>query len=55
MCYIHFIHHLSVLYALALLPHQGFSGTVEMEDSDYPVGATMDDCKPDGSKPCIMG
>ncbi|KAJ3592724.1 hypothetical protein NHX12_007851 [Muraenolepis orangiensis] len=33
----------------------GYCGTMIIEDEGSPIGITMDDCKPDGSVPAIMG
>ncbi|XP_063069025.1 amine oxidase [flavin-containing] [Engraulis encrasicolus] len=34
---------------------KGYCGTLVIEDEDAPIGLTLDDTKPDGSMPCIMG
>ncbi|MBN3323627.1 AOFA oxidase, partial [Atractosteus spatula] len=34
---------------------KGYCGTMMIEDEDSPISMTLDDTKPDGSYPCIMG
>ncbi|XP_048885557.1 amine oxidase [flavin-containing] B-like [Brienomyrus brachyistius] len=34
---------------------KGYCGTMMIEDEDSPISMTLDDTKPDGSCPCIMG
>lgn len=33
----------------------GFCGSMMIEDEEAPIGVALDDCKPDGSLPAIMG
>ena len=43
-------------YRTAWWRERGYSGSIFCGgDSDGPVAYTMDDCKPDGSRPCLMG
>ncbi|KAM8857564.1 amine oxidase [flavin-containing] [Synchiropus picturatus] len=34
---------------------KGYCGTMVIEEEEAPIGLTLDDTKPDGSCPCIMG
>ncbi|XP_048095168.1 LOW QUALITY PROTEIN: amine oxidase [flavin-containing] [Alosa alosa] len=42
-------------YEEAFWKKKGFCGSMVIEDEETPIGLTLDDTKPDGSKPCIMG
>nr|XP_033805542.1 amine oxidase [flavin-containing] A-like isoform X2 [Geotrypetes seraphini] len=44
-----------VYYKEAFWRKMGYSGSMFIEDEGVPVGVTMDDTKPDGSVPAIMG
>lgn len=40
---------------MAVLFSSGFCGSMVIEEEDAPIGLTLDDTKPDGSVPAIMG
>ncbi|XP_036404314.1 amine oxidase [flavin-containing]-like [Megalops cyprinoides] len=42
-------------YRSAFWREKGYCGTMMIEDEDSPISMTLDDTKPDGSCPCIMG
>nr|XP_032834967.1 amine oxidase [flavin-containing]-like [Petromyzon marinus] len=44
-----------VYYRSAFWRDKDFCGTMMILDEESPIGLTMDDCKPDGSYPAIMG
>uniref|UniRef100_A0A8C9WCU6 Amine oxidase n=1 Tax=Scleropages formosus TaxID=113540 RepID=A0A8C9WCU6_SCLFO len=42
-------------YQKAFWKDKGYCGTMMIEDENSPISMTLDDTKPDGSCPCIMG
>ncbi|MGH0171300.1 UNVERIFIED_CONTAM: hypothetical protein FKN15_063851 [Acipenser sinensis] len=42
-------------YKQAFWRDKGYCGTMMIEDEESPISMTLDDTKPDGSCPCIMG
>ncbi|XP_029458986.1 LOW QUALITY PROTEIN: amine oxidase [flavin-containing] A-like [Rhinatrema bivittatum] len=44
-----------VYYKEAFWRKMGYSGSMIIEDEEAPIGITLDDTKPDGSVPAIMG
>ncbi|MBN3303411.1 AOF oxidase, partial [Amia calva] len=42
-------------YKTTFWREKGYCGTMMIEDEDSPISMTLDDTKPDGSCPCIMG
>ncbi|XP_048862064.1 amine oxidase [flavin-containing] [Brienomyrus brachyistius] len=44
-----------VYYRESFWRKRGFCGSMVIEDEEAPIGLTLDDCKPDGSVPAIMG
>lgn len=44
-----------VYYAHNFWRPKGYCGSMIIEENGTPIGLTLDDTKPDGSKPCIMG
>ncbi|XP_012693030.2 amine oxidase [flavin-containing] isoform X2 [Clupea harengus] len=44
-----------VYYKKNFWREKGYCGSMVIEEEDAPIGLTLDDTKPDGSVPCIMG
>ncbi|XP_048400495.2 amine oxidase [flavin-containing]-like [Stegostoma tigrinum] len=44
-----------VYYSRAFWREKGYCGTMMIEDEESPISLTLDDTKPDGSHPAIMG
>lgn len=47
--------HDPVLSSVVFLYFIGYCGSMVIEEEDAPIGLTLDDTKPDGSVPAIMG
>lgn len=45
----------SLTVILFSFPPLGYCGSLVIEDEESPIGITIDDTKPDGSFPAIMG